>query len=83
MSTNKDNVIAVHCKGGKGRTGCCIAAWLIYSKQFKTAKEALDFFGGRRMDVAKGVKFQGVETPSQVSWVTLIAETYIFSEKRP
>ena len=47
MKTGEKNVIAVHCKGGKGRTGCCIAAWLVYSKQFKTAKSALDFFGGK------------------------------------
>ena len=29
MSAHPDNIIAVHCKGGKGRTGTMICVWLI------------------------------------------------------
>ncbi|XP_071950976.1 phosphatidylinositol 3,4,5-trisphosphate 3-phosphatase TPTE2-like [Antedon mediterranea] len=63
------NVIVVHCKGGKGRTGTCISCWLLESAEFKTAKEALDHFGNRRTDYDVGSKFQGVQTPSQARYV--------------
>lgn len=70
--TSKDidnNIIAVHCKGGKGRTGTMISMWLLESKVCKTAQEALNMFGERRTDLDKGNKFQGVETPSQSRFV--------------
>jgi PTEN phosphatase family protein len=65
------NVIAVHCKGGKGRTGTMICAWLMYSKSetFKDSKDVLDFFGNQRTDKSIGTKYQGVETPSQGRYI--------------
>lgn len=38
-----ERVVAVHCKGGKGRTGTMICAWLVASKTFDTAADALDW----------------------------------------
>lgn len=38
MAIDKKNVIAVHCKGGKGRTGTIICTWLIDSGLFDEAK---------------------------------------------
>jgi PTEN phosphatase family protein len=38
MSADPHNIIAVHCKGGKGRTGTMICIWLLESKQCATAK---------------------------------------------
>lgn len=32
----------IHCKAGLGRTGCLIAAWLVYKHSF-TANEAIGF----------------------------------------
>jgi hypothetical protein len=29
MAQDKQNVISIHCKGGKGRTGTMICVWLI------------------------------------------------------
>ena len=63
------NVIAVHCKGGKGRTGTMICTWLIANGQFADSKGVLDFFGDQRSDYTYSKKYQGVETPSQGRYV--------------
>lgn len=69
MSADSRNVIAIHCKGGKGRTGTMVCTWLIDSDQFESAQESLDYFGERRTDKSMSSKFQGVETPSQSRYV--------------
>ncbi|RMZ96992.1 phosphatidylinositol 3-4-5-trisphosphate 3-phosphatase TPTE2-like [Brachionus plicatilis] len=69
MNADPENVIAVHCKGGKGRTGTMICIWLLESKQYANASEALYKFGDRRTNWDKGKIFQGVETPSQSRFV--------------
>lgn len=67
MERDSRNVIAVHCKGGKGRTGMMVAAWLVRSGQFQQAQQSLAYFRERRTDRSRGSKNQGVDTPSQVS----------------
>ncbi|XP_048034798.1 putative tyrosine-protein phosphatase TPTE [Megalobrama amblycephala] len=69
MAADSRNVIAIHCKGGKGRTGTMVCTWLIDSDQFESAQESLDYFGERRTDKSMSSKFQGVETPSQSRYV--------------
>ncbi|KAK0064871.1 phosphatidylinositol 3 4 5-trisphosphate 3-phosphatase TPTE2 [Biomphalaria pfeifferi] len=69
MSRDSKNVIAIHCKGGKGRTGTIICVWLIDCGLLESAKESLEYFGDRRTDLSKGSTFQGVETPSQSRYV--------------
>uniref|UniRef100_A0A673KAR4 Phosphatidylinositol 3,4,5-trisphosphate 3-phosphatase TPTE2-like n=1 Tax=Sinocyclocheilus rhinocerous TaxID=307959 RepID=A0A673KAR4_9TELE len=69
MAAESNNVIAIHCKGGKGRTGTMVCTWLIDSDQFESAQESLDYFGERRTDKSMSSKFQGVETPSQSRYV--------------
>ncbi|XP_062981923.1 phosphatidylinositol 3,4,5-trisphosphate 3-phosphatase TPTE2-like [Elgaria multicarinata webbii] len=69
MKQDDNNVIAIHCKGGKGRTGMMVCVWLIDSNQFESAKESLAYFGERRTDKSTSSKFQGVETPSQSRYV--------------
>ena len=69
LSADPENVIVVHCKGGKGRTGTMICVWLVEAGVFSDAKESLDYFGCRRTDTNVGNKFQGVETPSQSRYV--------------
>ncbi|XP_070588856.1 phosphatidylinositol 3,4,5-trisphosphate 3-phosphatase TPTE2-like [Erythrolamprus reginae] len=73
MEQDKRNVIAIHCKGGKGRTGTMICIWLIDSGQFNTAQESLEYFGKRRTNDTASTKFQGVETPSQSRYVEYYA----------
>ncbi|XP_070198139.1 phosphatidylinositol 3,4,5-trisphosphate 3-phosphatase TPTE2-like isoform X2 [Littorina saxatilis] len=69
MEADPENVIAIHCKGGKGRTGTMICVWLIECGLFEEAKLSLEYFGSRRTDLSKGNTFQGVETPSQSRYV--------------
>ncbi|CAF0964524.1 unnamed protein product [Adineta steineri] len=66
---NEKNVIAVHCKGGKGRTGTMISVALLRSGICETAEKALDLFAEGRTDLRHGKQYQGVETPSQTRYV--------------
>eukprot|EP00056_Hartaetosiga_gracilis_P001465 m.45051 g.45051 ORF g.45051 m.45051 type:complete len:514 (-) comp10650_c0_seq2:829-2370(-) len=74
LSSDENNVIAVHCKGGKGRTGTMICSYLLYSGKFDRAKDALDYFALRRSDYAVSQQYQGVQTPSQGRFVTYFQE---------
>lgn len=69
MAADPKNIIAIHCKGGKGRTGTMVCTWLIDSDQFESAQDSLEYFGERRTDKSRSCKFQGVETPSQSRYV--------------
>ncbi|XP_072039978.1 phosphatidylinositol 3,4,5-trisphosphate 3-phosphatase TPTE2-like [Amphiura filiformis] len=69
VEADPDHIIVIHCKGGKGRTGLAVCAWLLESDTFKSADDALEYFGRRRTDYSEGDKFQGVETPSQARYV--------------
>ena len=45
LEENEKNIVAVHCKAGKGRTGTFICCLMIYLSIFKTADEALAYYG--------------------------------------
>jgi len=62
-------VVALHCKGGKGRTGTMICAILIDQGMFQEACDTLQYFGQRRTDLNVSKQFQGVETYSQIRYV--------------
>ena len=32
LTIDEANILAVHCKGGKGRTGVFICSWLLFSR---------------------------------------------------
>eukprot|EP00808_Paulinella_micropora_P027200 g54692.t1 len=63
------NVVAVHCKGGKGRTGTMICAWLLYSRKDFYTEQAMQLFARRRVDEKVGKKYQGVSGPSQIRFI--------------
>ena len=71
IKKSDENVIAVHCKGGKGRTGSMICAYLMYTNksQFQTGEAAREYFATRRSDMRVSAKFQGVQTPSQCRFI--------------
>lgn len=58
------NVVAIHCKAGKGRTGLIIASYLLYVKICRSPKEALELFARKRTENEKGVTI-----PSQLRYV--------------
>ncbi|KAA0167271.1 hypothetical protein FNF27_07354 [Cafeteria roenbergensis] len=55
LAAHPDNVAAVHCKAGKGRTGTMIAAYLVWSGAVDSAAQALDLYAKRRTYNNKGV----------------------------
>ena len=57
LAEDPKNVCAVHCKAGKGRTGLVLASFLMYSKMFATADEALLYYGNIRTANGQGKSF--------------------------
>jgi protein-tyrosine phosphatase len=70
LNENSKNVAAIHCKGGKGRTGTAICCYLLHSRALETAKDSLAYFASRRTDHARGNTYQGVQTPSQARYIS-------------
>ena len=64
LEENEKNIVAVHCKAGKGRTGTFICCLMIYLSIFKTADEALAYYGIMRVGDGRGVTI-----PSQIRYV--------------
>ena len=64
LDEDKDNVVSIHCKAGKGRTGTFICCLLLYMKFFETADECLLYYGLMRVGTPKGVT-----VPSQIRYV--------------
>eukprot|EP00298_Acanthocystis_sp_HF-20_P011689 c19518_g1_i2.p1 GENE.c19518_g1_i2~~c19518_g1_i2.p1 ORF type:complete len:248 (-),score=51.70 c19518_g1_i2:27-770(-) len=67
LNTNEENIIAIHCKAGKGRSGMMISCLLIYLGICQTANEALQYFSARR--TKQGSNWIGVQSPSQLRYV--------------
>ena len=64
LEADSRNVVAVHCKAGKGRTGLIVAAMLVRLGVAPTATAALAMFGDVRTNDGKGVTI-----PSQMRYV--------------
>jgi len=72
----RERVVALHCKGGKGRTGTMVCAVLIDQNLFQDAIDCLQYFGQRRTDLNVSNQFQGVETYSQIRYVQYFQEIH-------
>jgi phosphatidylinositol-3,4,5-trisphosphate 3-phosphatase/dual-specificity protein phosphatase PTEN len=72
------NIIAIHCKAGKGRTGTIICSYLIYSGICENAEQALNFFSKMRTHNNKGVTI-----PSQIRYVKYFSEILLSNIKLP
>ncbi|CAD7702647.1 unnamed protein product [Ostreobium quekettii] len=64
LSEDPDNVIVVHCKAGKGRTGIMVCSYLVYKRLCCSAEEAMSLFGEKRT-----VNNKGVTIPSQRRYI--------------
>lgn len=64
LSQHEKNVVCIHCKAGKGRTGLLITVFLLYCGEWQTAKEALSYYAFARTQNQKGVTIA-----SQIRWV--------------
>ncbi|KAE9049743.1 hypothetical protein PR001_g3040 [Phytophthora rubi] len=69
LQANPENVVAVHCKAGKGRTGVMLCAYMLYARMWRSAHGALEFFAA-----ARSMKLQGVTILSQRRFVGYFAE---------
>ena len=78
LDEDEQNVIAVHCKAGKGRTGTLICCLLMYMNVFKTSDECLQYYGMMRVENGKGVTI-----PSQIRYVSYFERILSNNMKHP
>jgi len=66
-----ENVVAIHCKAGKGRTGTMICAYLLFTGVALNSVNAFEMYGTRRSKEKRGVT-----VPSQRRYIQHF-ETYL------
>ncbi|XP_065831175.1 phosphatidylinositol 3,4,5-trisphosphate 3-phosphatase and dual-specificity protein phosphatase PTEN-like isoform X3 [Oscarella lobularis] len=55
LNGHERNVVAVHCKAGKGRTGVMLCCYMLHCRLFKESWRVMQFYGEARTSDTKGV----------------------------
>jgi len=69
LTQEAENVLAVHCKAGKGRTGTVLCMVLLHLGICITAQEALNLFEQKRMETGRALN-----NPGQVRYTRYYAQ---------
>lgn len=77
LHQHDDNVVVVHCLGGKGRSGLMVSCLLIALKESNNAAEAIELFNSMR---SKTGDSGGLTIPSQIRFVKLFEELFVLSK---
>lgn len=73
LNQHEENLVVVHCLGGKGRTGLMVSCLLIASRICNTAPEAIELFNSMRLKDSESSE-GGLRIPSQIRYVKLFEE---------
>jgi len=69
LKADPQNVAAVHCLAGKGRTGTVIAAYLLYVGLISDPIEALAYFAKKRSYEREPPKYKSVAPNEQIPYI--------------
>eukprot|EP00211_Chloroparvula_japonica_P000961 CAMPEP_0119155638 /NCGR_PEP_ID=MMETSP1310-20130426/51848_1 /TAXON_ID=464262 /ORGANISM="Genus nov. species nov., Strain RCC2339" /LENGTH=985 /DNA_ID=CAMNT_0007148239 /DNA_START=292 /DNA_END=3250 /DNA_ORIENTATION=+ len=69
LKEDPENVAVIHCKAGKGRTGCIICCWLLWNKEWPDADSSMQYYAAMRTKNQKGVTI-----PSQIRYIRYFQE---------
>lgn len=70
LGADPENVVAVHCKAGKGRTGLIVSAYLVFAGLAPSTTAAIKMFGDVRTHDGKGITI-----PSQMRYVHYLEQS--------